>query len=134
MTIQDQIENLKKQLAELEGTNKIAVTNTIIKEVGNGIDHLWVGRYVVIRSHMSGTHIGILQSFDHQTRIAYLQKSSRLWSWQAFTLSELAMFGCGVDSKIAIEVPEMMIFDVIELIPAASAAVEKTKSIPTYEI
>ena len=66
-------------------------------------------KYVVLRSNMSGVWAGILRS-DPKEGVWVLHKARRACTWSgALSCSELAVFGPGPESAIAVCVSEVMI-------------------------
>lgn len=134
MTIQSQIEQLKKQLEELERQNNAEKQSSIITSNSIGASytnyiHPYTGQYVIIRSYGSGCHFGILKSFDPYTGIAFVQSSRRLWYWdKAFTLSEVAINGIGGESKLPPMLEEFMVCNILEIIPATDKAINSIKN------
>ena len=83
-------------------------------------------KYCVIRTYSAGVHIGYVEQFqgDKNPQYAKLLKSRRLHYWDdACSLSQVAMEGVNESSsRIAMELPEIELTDVIEVIPCSSAA------------
>jgi len=79
-------------------------------------------RYCVVRTYSAGVHIGYVAQFgsDNNPQYAKLLKSRRLHYWNnAASLSQVAMEGVGNESRIAMELPEIQLTDVIEVIPCS---------------
>lgn len=93
--------------------------------------HSYVGKYVIVRSNGSGVHAGYVDSYDDNTKTVFLCKSRRLWLWKGFTLSQVANEGMVSGAKVAQELPEIMITNVLELIPCTEKA---TKNLSEYEV
>jgi len=84
-------------------------------------------RYCVVRTYSAGVHIGYVHTFgkDNNPQYAKLLKSRRLHYWSgACSLSQVAMDGVSPDSRIAMELPEIELTDVIEVIPCSEKAME----------
>jgi len=83
-------------------------------------------KYCVIRTYSAGVHIGFVEEFGtKQPQYAKLLKSRRLHYWNdAASLSQVAMDGVGETSRIAMELPEIELTDVIEVIPCSEEAAE----------
>ncbi len=96
-----------------EGTNKLA----------ESVDGL---KYCVIRTYSAGVHIGYVKEFGvKHPQHAKLLNSRRLYNWSgACSLSQVAMDGVGDGSKIAMEIPEIELTDVIEVIPCSEKSAE----------
>jgi len=95
-------------------------------------DNPHIGKKCIIRAYASGVHFGELVS--QNGRQVELRNARRLWSWHAkdgISLSEVS--ATGVDhgkSKIAMAIPEHIILDAIEIIPAQPVAVESIETAP----
>ena len=84
-------------------------------------------RYCVVRTYSAGVHIGYVETFgsDNNPQYAKLLKSRRLHYWnKAASLSQVAMEGVGTESRIAMEIPEIELTDVIEVIPCSEFAAD----------
>jgi hypothetical protein len=73
----------------------------------------------IFRTRSAGVHIGTLKSRNGTETV--VSNARRLWSWRgAFTLNEIALFGVTrKDSRISAAIPEILLLDVIEIIPVA---------------
>lgn len=84
--------------------------------------HPWESKFVIVRTYAAGVHFGILKSYDAKTRHIYLMNSRRIWQWEgAFTLSAVATDGI-TGGRLSKFIPEIMIGDVIEIIPCSGKA------------
>ncbi len=91
----------------------------------NNIADEFIGKYVICRTYAAGVHVGVLKTYDAQTRQALLTESRRIWSWEgAFTLSEASQNGIS-GGRVAIALDKIMIAQIEEIIPC-SALSEKT--------
>ena len=83
-------------------------------------------KYCVIRTYSAGVHIGYVKEFGtKQPQYAKLLNSRRLHQWTgAASLSQVAMDGVDPSSRIAIELPEIELTDVIEVIPCSEKSSE----------
>ncbi len=81
-------------------------------------------KYCVIRTYSAGVHIGYVKEFGkHHPQHVKLINSRRLHYWnKAASLSQVAMDGVGGESRIAMEIPEIELTDVIEVIPCSKGA------------
>jgi hypothetical protein len=85
---------------------------------------------VVVRTRDAGVHFGILFWRSADGTQCRLLRSRRCWRFQIdakhgasqVSCSELAVYGCGRDSKIAAEVASIDLVGVIEVIAATPAA------------
>jgi hypothetical protein len=84
-------------------------------------------KYCVIRTYSAGVHIGYVAELgEKRPQHARLLNSRRLHYWEgACSLSQVAMDGVDEDeSRIAVEVPEIELTDVIEVITCSTKAKE----------
>ncbi len=91
-------------------------------------------RPVIVRTQSAGVHFGHLQHRSADGAQCTLVRSRRCWRFQIDTqhnvsqvsCSELAVYGCGRDSKIAVEVASIDLVGVLEVIdttPTAAAVI-----------
>jgi len=98
----------------------------------NTITCHYKNQYVIVRSNGSGVHFGIVKSYNENTRTVVLIKSRRLWEWYGFTLSAVANQGMSNDkARVAEELPEILITEVLELIPCTEKAI---KNLSEYKV
>lgn len=91
-------------------------------ETQSPASHL-VGKHVIVRSHDSGVHAGVLECING--RHVSLTDARRLWYWKAakeHTLSAVALHGLGSGSKIASAVERIEILDACEVTPTTGTA------------
>ena len=91
-------------------------------------------KHVVIRSKSAGVFVGEIESKDGQEVV--LKNARRLWFWSgASSLSQLSQEGVKYpeNCKFPREVPEITIFEVIEIIPMTDKAVKSIKAVPVWE-
>ena len=81
-----------------------------------------IGQHVIVRTYSAGVHIGTL--VECEGRAVLLRDSRRLWKWGgAFTLSEVAATGIAPSqSRMSVSIPDVILMEVIELIPTTKAA------------
>ncbi len=97
--------------------------------------HTYQNKYVIVRSYDSGVHFGILENYNEETRHVTLKESRRLWKWRGFTLSEISQNGMSDDqAKISITIPEIIIMNVIEIIPCSEKSISNIKLYPAYAV
>jgi len=94
--------------------------------VNNQAEHVDGMKYCVVRTYSAGVHIGYVKEFGvRHPQEAVLIKSRRLHYWNgACSLSQVAMDGVSSDSRIAVEIPEITLTDVIEVIPCSKKSHE----------
>ena len=83
-------------------------------------------KYCVVRTYSAGVHIGYVKDFaEKNPQQATLINSRRLHYWDgACSLSQVAMDGVNDSSRIAIEIPEIILTDIVEIIPCSEKAAE----------
>lgn len=84
-----------------------------------------IGKYVVVRTHSAGVHIGTL--VQQSGTAALLSNARRLWRWSgAVTLHEVAIHGVDRSrwTRISNAVPEILLTEAIEIIPTSNDAKE----------
>lgn len=89
---------------------------------------------VIIRSKSAGVFAGNLLSRDGQE--VKLKNARRLWYWSgANSLSQLSQEGVSNPNncKFPMEVPEITIFEVIEIIPMSESAKKSIDSVPIWK-
>lgn len=80
-----------------------------------------IGEFVIVRTFSAGVHCGILESCCGTA--VTLTDARRIWRWsKAFSLNEMAMKGCGEDSRISQPVPKIMLTQGIEILPCTQKA------------
>jgi hypothetical protein len=121
-------DDLMKQILKL-----ILSENSDIKETSKSIYNKYIGKYVIIRTHSSGIHFGILEENEDDTII--LKDARRIWYWEgAFTLSQIAIDGISSKSKLSCTIPEILIPKIIELIPCSEKSINNIKGMKSHEI
>ena len=92
-------------------------------------------RYSVVRTYSAGVHIGYVAQFGtKQPQYAKLLNSRRLYYWNgACSLSQVAMDGVDESSKVAMEIPELELTDVIEVIPCSTKAAEFFQKVKAWK-
>ena len=92
-------------------------------------------RYCVVRTYSAGVHIGYVKEFGtKQPQYAKLIDSRRLHYWSgAASLSQVAIDGVNDSSRIAMELPEIELTDVIEVIPCTEKAETFFKGAPIWK-
>lgn len=86
----------------------------------------FVGEKVLIRTYSAGVHFGKL--VERAGKEALLKNARRIHFWKgAASLSQLAMEGVKDDSRISVKVNEIVLTEVIEIIPLTKAALLNLK-------
>lgn len=92
-------------------------------------------KYCVVRTYSAGVHIGYVAEFgEKHPQHAKLINSRRLHYWGgAASLSQVALDGVNDSSRIAMELPEIELTDVIEVIPCSEYAAEFFKKAKAWK-
>lgn len=92
-------------------------------------------RKVIIRGDRSGVFFGTLKE-KNGTEVK-LADCRRLWSWNgAASISQIAVDGTVKPSecKFTVTVPEIVITDVIEIIPCSDKAIKSIEGVKEWKI
>lgn len=90
-------------------------------------------QYCIIRSDRAGVFAGYIKSREGSE--AVLTDVRRLWYWDgAASLSQLAVDGASKpdNCRFTVTVPEMIVLDVIEIIPCSEKAEKNIKGISEW--
>ena len=90
-------------------------------------------RYCMVRSKAAGVFAGTVEKVDGQT--ALLRNARRIWYWEgAASLSQLATDGTNAPEKCRFpcEVSEVLLFEVIEIIPITEKAAASIAGVPEW--
>ena len=92
-------------------------------------------KYCVVRTYSAGVHIGYVEEFGtKQPQYAKLINSRRLHQWSgAASLSQVSLDGVDSSSRIAMELPEIELTDVIEVIPCSLKAMDFFKGAKAWK-
>lgn len=91
------------------------------------------GTHVIARTYSAGVFAGTLKSRDGKE--AVLTDARRIWYWEgAASLSELATKGTSKPSSCKFPAPvfEVLLTEVIEIIPTTEAARKSIEEVPTW--
>ena len=91
------------------------------------------GTHVIVRTYSAGVFAGTTKSRDGKEII--LTNARRIWYWEgAASLSELAEKGTSKPSKCKFPAPvsEVLLTEVIEIIPTTEAARKSIEEVPTW--
>lgn len=92
-----------------------------------------VGEYVIARCRSAGVHAGVL--VDYNGPNVELKEARRLWYFKCKTghsLSGVALHGITNESKIAGELPSILLADACEIIPVCSDAERSIRNAEEY--
>jgi hypothetical protein len=119
----------KPETLKIDDVEYVRADSTKLADTVDGL------KYCVIRTYSAGVHIGYVKEFGvKHPQHAKLLKSRRLHQWSgACSLSQVAMDGVGDDSRIAMEIPEIELTDVIEVIPCSETAAEFFKGAKAWK-
>ena len=92
-----------------------------------------VGRYCMVRTYSAGVFAGTVES--REGKEATLSNARRIWFWDgAATLSQLATEGTKkpLRCKFPAPVPEVLLTEVIEVIPISDVARKSIEEVPVW--
>jgi len=92
------------------------------------------GKYCMIRTYSAGVFAGTIVS--RKGKEVLLKNARRIWYWDgAASLSQLATEGTSKPGKCKFprEVPEVLLTEVIEIIPILPKAKESIKRVPIWK-
>lgn len=92
-----------------------------------------IGSRVMVRSHMSGVFGGVLKA--REGNVVTLTDARRIHYWDgAASISELAIRGSSKpgNCRFAAPVPEIMVYDVIEIDEMTPAGVKALAKVPVW--
>jgi hypothetical protein len=92
-----------------------------------------IGKNCVVRTYSAGVFIGLVKSRDGKEVV--LENARRLWYWEgAASLSQIANEGVSnpKNCKFPAPVPEILLTEAIEIIPATEAAVESIAAVKAW--
>jgi hypothetical protein len=95
----------------------------------------YLNQKCIIRTNRAGVFFGTPTDFDSSTREMTITNCRRLWYWSgAASLSQLATEGvkCPNDCKFTVVVPEMIVMEVIEVIPCTHEAIKNIEEVAIW--
>jgi len=93
-----------------------------------------IGKYYMVRTYSAGVFAGVIKSRDGKE--ATLTNARRIWYWDgAASLSQLATEGTSRpgNCKFPAPVPEVMLTEVIEIIPMTDAAIKSISEVAVWK-
>lgn len=93
-----------------------------------------IGKYCIVRTYSAGVFAGILASRDGKEAI--MTDARRIWYWSgAASLSQLAVDGTSdpKNCKFPVALPEILVTEVIEIIPATEKAEKSIREVPVWK-
>jgi hypothetical protein len=94
-----------------------------------------IGKVCMVRTYSAGVFLGEVASKNGKE--VHLKNARRMWYWDgAASLSQLAINGTSAPEKckFPVPVPDVLLTEVIEIIPASEAAIESIKAVPVWEM
>ena len=93
-----------------------------------------IGKYCMVRSKSAGVFAGTVEKRDGGEVL--LSNARRIWYWDgAASLSQLATEGTSkpMNCKFPAPVDEVLLLEVIEIIPITTAAAESIAGVPEWK-
>ena len=93
----------------------------------------FIGKHVIVRSHMAGVFFAILKEKNGQELI--LQKARKFYRFDgANTVEDLADKGSSnpVGCKLTVEIDEMIISEYVQMLPCTKKAIDNIKKIKVW--
>ena len=93
-----------------------------------------IGRYCMVRTKSAGVFAGTIKSRTGDE--ALLENARRIWYWDgAASLSQLATDGTSApkNCKFPCEVSEVVLLEVVEIIPITDCAKTSIASVPVWK-
>ena len=95
----------------------------------------YIGKKVIVRCNNAGVFFGTLKEYDNASREAVLGDVRRIHYWEgAASLSQVAMDGVGINSRLTMVVPEMVVMEVIEITPCSDKAIKNLEGRKIWKI
>ena len=94
-----------------------------------------IGKYCIVRTYSAGVFAGVLQSIGDNKQ-GIVTNARRIWFWDgAATLSQLATEGTSKpeNCKFPCEVPEVLLTEIIEVIPCTDKAINSIKGVAIWK-
>lgn len=94
-----------------------------------------INKYCMVRTQNAGVFAGTVEEIKGKK--ALLSNARRIWYWEgAASLSQLATDGtkCPLKCKFTVPVDEVMLFDVIEIIPITPKAAASIAGVQVWKI
>ena len=92
-----------------------------------------IGKTCIVRTYSAGVFLGTVEAKDGKE--VKLTNARRIWYWDgAATLSQLATEGTSKpkNCKFPAPVPEVLLTEVIEIIPASEKAINSIAAVPVW--
>lgn len=95
----------------------------------------FIGKHCIVRTYSAGVFAGVLKSMEGKQAI--VTDARRFWYWDgAASLSQLAMDGVSKpqNCKFPVAVPEVLLTEVIEIIPTTDEARQSIAAVPEWRV
>ena len=92
-----------------------------------------IGKTCIVRTYSAGVFLGTIA--ERNGKEAVLTNARRIWYWDgAASLSQLAMDGTSKpeNCKFPAAVPQVLLTEVIEIIPASEKAINSITAVPVW--
>ena len=92
-----------------------------------------IGKTCIVRTYSAGVFLGTVA--ERNGKEAVLTNARRIWYWDgAASLSQLALDGTSKpkNCKFPAPVPEVLLTEVIEIIPASEKAINSIAAVPVW--
>ena len=96
----------------------------------------YINKKCIIRTNRAGVFYGTIAEYDNVNREVTIKDCRRLWYWSgAASLSQLATEGVKrqYDCKFTVVVPEMVVMEVIEIIPCNNDAIKIIEGVRAWK-
>ena len=93
-----------------------------------------IGKNVIVRTYSAGVFAGLLESLDG--KVGIVKNARRIWRWDgAASLSQLSQEGTSKpeNCKFPCEVPEVLLTEIIEILPLSDKAKESIDKVKVWE-
>jgi hypothetical protein len=94
-----------------------------------------IGKVCMVRTYSAGVFLGEVASRDGKE--VHLKNARRMWYWEgAASLSQLATDGTSEPKKCKFPapVPDVLLTEAIEIIPASEAAIASIAAVPAWKM
>lgn len=92
-----------------------------------------LGKFCIVRTYSAGVFAGNLIRLED--KVGIVADARRIWYWAgAASLSELAVRGTALpqECKFPVAVPEVLLTEVIEIIPCSAEAEASIRAVPEW--
>ena len=92
-----------------------------------------IGKTCIVRTYSAGVFLGTIA--ERNGKEAVLTNARRIWYWDgAASLSQLALDGTSKpkNCKFPAAVPQVLLTEVIEIIPASEKAINSIAAVPVW--